>query len=614
MRNSPKTSWQLTLVTYSLVVTGSLLAYSYKFPTSNLLTDLPYIQARLYPDIYRSDFYVQEFLRFSPRYYYQYLIALTHQLGISLPLSYFLYYFIAFASFILGLYAIGRRFGQSKLSGATLVFLALVTVDGTVGFVDIFRPEPIPAMLAMGLTIWGIYCCFCHKWILGYLFFGLACLLQFLIGFLPGCMIAPLLILNAKKNNNYRTAILSFLTLCAFASLVYVPMTIAGSTGTTGLDNADFVYLYGYIRHPHHIILSSFEPRTWRNFIFFTIGGILFIKSSDSLRAEDKFNFLVIIGTSFLALLLGYVFVELYPLSAIAKLQLARTTPFAQLMAIVALCVIVNEYYKRGNIIISLLLLVTPIVQDGAILLFIIAALISTNKFQVIRSKSANLIILLSLPILLVLYPTPSFTPGIFKELLWKFVLFLILIIPFILEEIFPSDRTIKIGIFLLSFLTCIFFIFGVFARLPNRLLATFQGRIKISEVSQGSLARLALRFGELSSKDALILIPPSRYDFRFYSQRSVVVDFKSFPFTDRGILEWEKRMEALLGQISYPLSLKNADLLYRNRSSDELVNAANKFDANYILTKIDWHPDINGVVVAREGEWIIYQINTIHK
>lgn len=99
---------------------------------------------------------------------------------------------------MLALYAIGKIFLSDSISPSILVFLGLTAANGTIGFTNLFRQEPIPAVLAMGLAIWGIYYSFRSRWIIGYSLFGLAILLQFLIGFIPGILFIP--IMAIKKN------------------------------------------------------------------------------------------------------------------------------------------------------------------------------------------------------------------------------------------------------------------------------------------------------------------------------------------------------------------------------------------------------------------------------
>ncbi|MGD1854080.1 MAG: hypothetical protein ACFB2W_07490 [Leptolyngbyaceae cyanobacterium] len=111
------------------MVAIALIAFGYRFPTSNTLIELPPILSILKPGIYTHDYYVQDALQITPRYYYQYLIFFIIKAIKSLPLAYFLAYLAAFSSYLLGLYSIGLFFGRSRLAAASLCFLGLTVVD-----------------------------------------------------------------------------------------------------------------------------------------------------------------------------------------------------------------------------------------------------------------------------------------------------------------------------------------------------------------------------------------------------------------------------------------------------------------------------------------------------
>ena len=598
----------IKLSIYIFVLASSLIIYGYRFPSGNNLVEVPPVLSLLNPDLYQHDYYVQENIQFSPRYYYQYLIYLTVSLIRSFPLTYFFYYTAAFSSFVLGLYALGRRFGQSDLSAAALAFLGLTAIDGTLGTVELFRDEAIPAVLAMGFAIWGIYFCLCRRWVFGYLFFGLATLLQFLVGIFPGIMMAPLLIFEAKQR---KTVALSLLILGSLAGSVYLPMMLGGNTGTEIISNSEFVYLYGYVRHPHHIIPSRWPAVTWRSFIYFVVGGILCIQSTN-LHPKYKRNFILIIYASLIALFLGYFFVEIYPLALFAKLQLARTTPFAQLMVLIAISVLIEKYYYQKNVVACVLLLAMPSIENGAIALLILSILIVTRSLQIFRHKlvvraaTAGIVIFTLIAVAL-----PSLH-EIREQLFWKTLLFSVLAFPFFIGQVPKFDQAKTMIVSILGGVSCLFLIFGVLEALPQPLLNTFQEKVSIYKIPEDSEVKLALRFRQRSLEDAVVLVPPLNEKFRFYSQRAVVFDFKSFPYTDRGIKEWKNRMETLTGSIKVPVSKDDLDLKYSQRSSSELVEIARRFGAIYILTRSDWHSDIDGEIVDREAEWVIYRIDGI--
>ncbi|MGK7895509.1 MAG: DUF6798 domain-containing protein [Xenococcus sp. (in: cyanobacteria)] len=688
------------LATYITIIIPSLLFYVYKFTSINIYNKITAIISLLNPELYNEDFYIQEMTQFTPRFYYYNLIYWGVKLGISLPWVCFILYLIAFSSFLIGLYSLGRIFNQSRLSATVFTFLGFAaTVNGRIGFADLFRSDPIPATLAMGLVIWGFYFCFCHKWILGYLFFGLTCLLQFLVGALPGMLMTIPLLLAVRKNKNFQQIFFSFFVLGICVCLIYIPMLLSGNTNSGSISNEEFVYLYGYIRHPHHLIFSGFglgTSRGWLNFILFTIGGLLCIQSSQSLDKDLKLSLNAIVLISCLLLIINYIFVEVYPIDLIAKLQFARTTPFAQLMILLVISVLVEEEYRKGNIAIAFLLIIAPILRGAGILLLILGVSLwlrdrearvdqSPNNFIIFSWGLISILFLalsfqryfiivlfiltflttawyhrttdiqniiskpvikfLSLGTLLITMPLRFFPTGIIVSLyflLWVgwqnnqvnprklksisiflFVVFMILYkhydlllfgaiaLPLLLNNLFSSHKQIKNITFSLAILFSLYFSLNLLRVLPPSLANLFQQRIRIGAIADNDVAILAQEFKQLSPEDSLVLVPPLDEEFRFYSLRAIVFSFKSFPFTDEGINLWRDRLKTIAKLKDFNnFSKYTLNDFYGQHSNDEIITIAKKFNANYILTRRDWHQNLDGSAIAQQGDWIIYQIS----
>jgi hypothetical protein len=102
----------------------------------------------------------------------------------------------------------------------------------------------------------------------------------------------------------------------------------------------------------------------------------------------------------------------------------------------------------------------------------------------------------------------------------------------------------------------------------------------------------LAERFKEKTDKDALFFGDPNDITtsyFRIFSLRSTVIAFKNMPFTDEGMLEWVKRLEA-----TKAISVDEKGYYVRHMQSfdeltpNEIVDIAREFDAGYILVDFD--------------------------
>ena len=703
-----KYSWHFSLSLFTFIILGSFIARGYTFPVGNHYTHVPQIKSMLNPELYTNDYYVREMLQFTPRYYYQYLVYFFSKVTGNISLTYLIYYLISFISFIWGLSAISKFFTPSKLSAAVLIFLSLTSYT-LIGYLKLFPNTPIPATFAMSLTVWGFYFCFRQRWIIGYFFFGIASILQFLVGVLPGIMMIPIMLIEAIKYGNLKQfnfwgevkiqsskglgykhlknipndsnfkvksitklmncllryqfiflVILPLIILFGFACLVYLPMLLTGTTSTNKLTNEEFVFIYGWVRNPHHIIPAYWNWQIRLDFICFFLGGCLCIHKIDIAKSEyflqqskteknfdhsssfpeieigkikqkkvrakdlsftdvtclEKWKFYLIIAESIFALFLGYIFVEIYPLALFAKLQLARTVPFAQLMIFIVVGVLVDRLYQQGNLRVGLLLIISlilPVPYQGICFFILSLGLFFLERW---RYKLIVLLMLLGGLIFYLLHPPIDL---LVNRLFVMPGLFLVLIFPFILDEVDvglakPSTSYIvlkKLMTYGLALSTSLVFVLGLFEALPGKILEVFEQQVKFNRVPQDEVTKLALRFRQISNKDDVILIPPFVSNFQFFSERAVIVDFKHFPQTDRGIKEWKNRMEDVFG---VPLNDKFAvgamEILFPQQTGKELVNVAKKYGAEYILTRVDWHGDIKGKVLDREGEWAIFQIN----
>ena len=609
MQKHQKSHWYFNLSLYTFAIIGSLMATGYNFPIGGNFPEVPPIQFMLNPELYKNDYYVQEMVKFNPRYYYYYIIYLLANLGTSIPLAHFIYQFLAFGSFILACYAIINIYTNSKLPAAGMAFLCIAASFTDVGNTLIFSTKSVPSTFAMGFAIWGIYFSLRQKWLTGYLFFGLGCVLQFLVGLLPGLMMLPVLVIESVRQRNFKTLILAIALLAAMASIVYVPMLLTGTTSTQTIDNAEFVYIHAKVRNPHHILPSNWDLGNWFNFICFIMGGLLCIKNAELLRKEDKVNFYVIVGTSIFALFLNYIFVEVYPLAFIAKLQLARTVPFAQLIIFITVGLTVDILYRQNKIAISLLLLFVLTLPFRGII-FLGLSVWQAKKYVFPKRYNILLWILAAVTVILsLIYPLTDSWEIMGDRIISIPVLFSILAFPFILEETSFATSIKQTITHTLALITTATLVLGVAGILPKPILNVFQTRVNINAVSSDDLSRLAVRFSQISSRDSLVLIPPSVTSFQLFSERAIVVNFKNFPFTEKGIKEWQNRMEAVLGVPLNPQMIWGGNDLFIRRSSADLVKVARNYHADYILTRTDWHPNMQGEIADKQGKWILYKI-----
>ena len=178
---------------------------------------------------------------------------------------------------------------------------------------------------------------------------------------------------------------------------------------------------------------------------------------------------------------------------------------------------------------------------------------------------------------------------------------------PWFLDSFISQPQRKRIITFSLAIFLSIYFSLSLFSIFPASISGFVRDRIKIDAVADNDVAILAQKFQRLSPEDALVLVPPLDEQFRFYSRRAVVFTFKSFPFTDEGIKVWRDRLETIAGTQDFSKYTLNE--FYDNHSNSEIIAIAKQFNADYILTRLDWHQDLDGLIIAQQGDWIIYQL-----
>ena len=606
------------------VVSGLIIVRGYAFPTDNHTVEIPPILSMLDSGLYSKDFFVQEMLQFTPRTYYNYLVYLLAQTGLGVPLSLFIYHVAAVASFVFGLRAIAKIYCKSSLSGIVLCFWVLTATVGTLGGNELFRAGPYPpgsypSIYALGIAIWGLYFSLRRRWRCAYGFFGAACLLQFLVGALPAVLISPLLLFDTWKTRRWLWGSSALLLFAVGVGLVYIPMVLQGATSTGVLSDREFVELYGYIRHPHHIVPSTWSRQDWLQFLLFYLGGGICLSKTRSLNPRYRLGLIVVVGMMFLGLLVNFVFVEIYPLAVVAKLQLARMTPYSKLAILIGLTALFDEHLRKHNWTVCLFLVPIPISHHPGLLLVVFAL----GLKALTRVTFASKIQWSGLAIAIIGYQFLSRTRLLttVRGIIAGSALIAVLLIPYLLKELLPKQtpRTAVAGT--LAVISTSTLVLGITNLLPRPLNQLFNRQVAINQPAtrkQGDkelppeIIQLAFKFNALSTKDALVIVPPSVHKFGLLSERSILVNFKRFPYTDRGIVEWQNRMEAILG-----VPLKNIsgfasrfDELYSSRRSQDLVQVARQYKAGYILSRQDWHSDLPGKVIAQEGAWRIWQIS----
>lgn len=582
------------LLIVAFVTAALWLVRGYVWPTLSNVEVGP-LQAALDPALFQRDFTVQESLRFSPRFYYNQLILLPARAGLPLAWSVALWHVVALAAFVGALHALANSL---RLGGGVraVLMLWLLTINvGILGAVFLYTHAPVPSVWAGAVAACGAALAVRQRWVAAFACFGGAALLQFLVGFYAGLLALPALLVAARRER-----LPAVVAWAAGLALVYGPLWFSGRADHDALGNDAFVEIYAQLRHPHHLVPSTWPSILWQRALLFYAGAWYFLHRTSAGRPRIERT--VVHGTLALAavaLAANYVFVELIPSAFVAKLQPARITPLVQAVILALLATRVQAAFDQRRRVLGVLLCLMPLTLYPGLVLGLAAVLAAPENAK--RGFSWPLL-LLGAAVLVAFRPYAQ-TIGYYVNRFGPWVLLVgVQLIPYALHRV---RGALLAGTGLAVAGAAGAAVLSVRADWPDRLAHRFA-------IDAGPLdppGVLGRRFRDRSDKEALVLVPPTSepWSFKLHAQRAVVVDDKNIPFTDAGLKEWHRRMEAVLGR---PF-VRDLDVAaaWRARSAAELLGVAAQFGAGHLLTRDEWHPELPGRRLDTEQGWTLWEL-----
>ncbi len=109
--------------------------------------------------------------------------------------------------------------------------------------------------------------------------------------------------------------------------------------------------------------------------------------------------------------------------------------------------------------------------------------------------------------------------------------------------------------------------------------------------------------------ESALFLLPPQDSDFRLSSRRAIVVNFKTFAWGDKGLLDWHKRLSDVTGQ--KPLVLGNTSgpelsEKYNALSAGQIAALQQRYNFDYVV--VDAQKNLNWPLAFATKKWKVYK------
>lgn len=507
-------------------------------------------------------------------------------------------------------------FNESDLAGILASAFVMSVFTFELGYTaNIYTTTLIPRTFVRPLIFASIFIVAIYgRLTLGLILCGLASFIQPLYGLLFGGLMMISYIYAEVINNNINIIDLAKKTwLPLLIYVFYSSFLMLPQLSQESISSEQFIYILAYFRAPHHYLPSTFSLNGYLNALgFLFAAGLAWYRwtksasaSSHTVRFINCFIVLIV-----LFCLGGYVFVEIIPTRIWTTAQTFRLLIAVKWLGLIYIAGLVANLIKKKEITIVGLYLLS-INLSGLIGLVSLIDLLN-NLFKEKLPRLNSLLSLYNLIILFVFVVLYYFTPLFDFIVLWLFYALIFTISCYNKKILFSF---IAAGMFFISVATVDYYsdpyrIYNQdFSTEYERSLANINLKsiinpkfeiIRVSSYFGDSGKEIANFSKNNTPEDSIFLTPVYFGHFRLIAERAIVVDYQSFPFTDKGIIEWYNRIINCYGE--YETS--GFDLVdefnenYRKIDDHRLRNLQEKYNISYaVLYKetITNYPVIHG-------------------
>lgn len=494
------------------ILIGTLYTWlNYIFPGArNLAEDLPQLFRMMNPDYLPNDHFVNtSTASFSIRTIYLSLLKIIFQI-IDLHAG----LFIGTLAFnVLTLFTVGyfsyRLSNQNAIAGVIAIFLSYQAIFKVAEGYLLLGEELVANFPNMLLIYLAFYWALIRQNLIpaGFIL-GIAALIQpinVMIAF-TFCVFGKLIndlfsttftIQQLKTWRFWRPYIISSMLIGIFI----IPVLLAYlSVSAGGLTDKEFIFIYGYVRVPHHAVFSYFMNQT--KFLNLLLYGLMFLAivfTSTTLK-NNLYAKRFLIGTAILSIIYmiaSYIFVEVIPTRIFVTLvPIMKISPILLWFGTILIACFISESDFNKYKLVTYILIVSYVLTTSHPVALFITALIIVRLIANFMPTSYNI---------QKLYPIAVMICGIVYFSSYVF-------------QISPSN--IKL----------------------NRQFHNLQLRVNANlEVRETPIYNY---INDNIPEDALFIIPDLMFTFRLKTSRPLVVVFKTYPANDQGLAEWFERIQ----------------------------------------------------------------------
>ena len=546
-----------------------------------------------------NDFYVQETKGFNVRFFFSQTVIFVNKLFNNFDITFPFISSIAIFLISLNIYLLANFYFKDKKFSILASIMSIFLIHFNLGGVDLISPYLKPNIISDVFILSALNLIIRKNDILGYFTLGLAVIFEPIEGLLPYVtfvfvQIAPdILKLNIKR---VVKTILKSLSFFISSGVNLIPLYILNTQTALSEQNDLVSYMIGVFKHWNHI-----SPSLWsiQKYLLFGVFLIIVLILSHRFVKQHKYkiylySYLVITG---FLLLVGTIFVEIWPIAVIVKATMFRVLVFFTAISyILVMRYVYLSALKSRSLIEKIIIMIIPIFFFSPVtikigLLSLSAWMIFERykyKFDIFKklgglfkNKNYNLLYLISLGIIFSIIVWLWRIKGAFTKLgLPSFTFRLLIFIYFIFIYLY-------LFWYLMSTKKNYWLVLTVPVIITLILLPIIFSMRDISEETHcGQYYAPAQYVKHNTDKSSLFLGPPTeKGEFRLCANRALVVDITTV-FTDKSIVKWHNRLLDVTKQkeFSGPRNNLQLDMQYHTFTDEEIMLLQSKYKFDYAV------------------------------
>ncbi len=475
------------------------------------------------------------------------------------------------------------------------VFLFLRWSTGGLGGNGLWAPYLLPHNATVPVALLAFYFALRDRPVIAALVAGAATWMHVQLGAQTMLVLGLGMLLGWRRIGLRPMALAGSLYLLVAAPAI-VPQWLFYVGQPSPLSASEFAQINAVIRQPHHLAPFSWAGAEYYRFLLVLLMAAL---AGRWRRYPDRHALHWFVAVAALCLI-GTIFVEILPVKLVLKLQLFRVTIFVKFFAVL--------YAAR--------FLLAELDEPGWLRKFCVLAILVYVNYTVIGICLALLIAWRQKRVWG--WGMAVFAAGCIAGFAMVATASLGKPLPMFWHSFGMTTTGLASAALALAVLA------GIICQYPRLVAAALLALVAVERARAGlpPLAYDHLIADEwylfcrdvraATPRDALVITPPHLEGFQMFAERAQVGDFKCFPFGERDMLEWKRRLEDLSGGAELRCSgwvdcaSQLAGNYLRLREAD-FVRLAGKYGAGYVVAAHGQRLAFPELI--RRGDYILYRV-----